>query len=481
MKKIKNSNYQYAFGNRFSMLILDASSQRFIKYRDILCNDLDDVFNYSVNGYETTYFSLKDVKKMQDSGRKMLDTRFRSNIQKEIKRLIQDYESFKIERKEDYSNFSNKQLADIFERLMDYIIKTAAYFTLSRPEPMHSFNEKMNDFAKNNNKLIIILTTPDKPGIILKEKEEWLKTCKNYSKKSLKSFAFRFPYLFLNVYSYEDAMIFLENKYENTNIKALKEEIREDYKKLRDIKEKQKKILKKYPKLKQYSDYIKEAGLQRFFMRDIFSGYEFIFLPLFKEIAKRRKIDLEEMMFTHNIAEISVFLRKSKKISKKKVKERKKRYAIHVYNKKALYFSGEKLKRILEERLKGIIPDPNIREFKGQIGNPGYAKGKVCLVMSDDFMTLNKVSKYFEKKNILVCPNTTPIITPLIKKAGAIVTDEGGIASHASIISREFNIPSVIGTHIATKVLHEKDYIEVDANKGIVKILMRYMGYKGQI
>ena len=57
---------------------------------------------------------------------------------------------------------------------------------------------------------VLVVTTPDKPGIILKEKEEWLKTCKNYSKKSLKSFAFRFPYLFLNVYSYEDAMIFLE-------------------------------------------------------------------------------------------------------------------------------------------------------------------------------------------------------------------------------------------------------------------------------
>ena len=56
-----------------------------------------------------------------------------------------------------------------------------------------------------------------------------------------------------------------------------------------------------------------------------------------------------------------------------------------------------------------------------------------------------------------------------MKKAAAIVTDEGGITSHAAIVSRELGIPCVIGTKFATKVFKDGDLIEVDADKGIVR------------
>ena len=59
---------------------------------------------------------------------------------------------------------------------------------------------------------------------------------------------------------------------------------------------------------------------------------------------------------------------------------------------------------------------------------------------------------------------------PLMKKAKAIVTDEGGITSHAAVISRELKIPCVIGTKIATKVLKNNDLVEVDADNGVVRI-----------
>jgi len=60
---------------------------------------------------------------------------------------------------------------------------------------------------------------------------------------------------------------------------------------------------------------------------------------------------------------------------------------------------------------------------------------------------------------------------PAMKKAAAIVTNEGGVTSHAAIVSRELGIPCVIGTKIATEVLHDGDLVEVDANHGKVTIL----------
>jgi len=62
---------------------------------------------------------------------------------------------------------------------------------------------------------------------------------------------------------------------------------------------------------------------------------------------------------------------------------------------------------------------------------------------------------------------------PYLKKVKAIITNEGGIVCHAAIISRELGIPCIIGTKIATKVLKDGDIVEVNANKGIIKVLKR--------
>lgn len=64
---------------------------------------------------------------------------------------------------------------------------------------------------------------------------------------------------------------------------------------------------------------------------------------------------------------------------------------------------------------------------------------------------------------------TSPDFVPLMKKAKAIVTDEGGLSCHAAIVSREMGLPCVIGTKNATKVFKDGDMIEVDANKGFVR------------
>ena len=75
------------------------------------------------------------------------------------------------------------------------------------------------------------------------------------------------------------------------------------------------------------------------------------------------------------------------------------------------------------------------------------------------------------KRQVLISINCNPHLMPLIKKASALVTDEGGITSHAAIVAQELGIPCVIGTKTATKIFKSGDIIEVDANKGTVKKL----------
>jgi len=114
-----------------------------------------------------------------------------------------------------------------------------------------------------------------------------------------------------------------------------------------------------------------------------------------------------------------------------------------------------------------IVEETNhaVEEFKGQVACIGKVQGLVKIVNSTS--DIHKVND----GDIIVSIATNPDILPAMKKAIAFVTEQGGITSHAAIVAREMKKPCIIGTKIATKVLKDGDLIEVDANKGIIKIL----------
>ncbi|MDP2638639.1 MAG: PEP-utilizing enzyme [Candidatus Azambacteria bacterium] len=79
-----------------------------------------------------------------------------------------------------------------------------------------------------------------------------------------------------------------------------------------------------------------------------------------------------------------------------------------------------------------------------------------------------------KKGDILVTKETNSDFLPVIIKAKALVTDFGGILCHAAIIAREFKIPCIVGTKIATQIIKTGDVIEIDANKGTIKKTDRF-------
>jgi phosphohistidine swiveling domain-containing protein len=108
-------------------------------------------------------------------------------------------------------------------------------------------------------------------------------------------------------------------------------------------------------------------------------------------------------------------------------------------------------------------PTAGMKEIKGTPAYPGHAIGIIKFVAKAEDM------KKMNQGDILLSPATNPNIVPAMKKAAAIITDEGGVTCHAAIVSRELKIPCVIGTKIATKVLKDGDKVEVDAKKGIIR------------
>ncbi len=100
--------------------------------------------------------------------------------------------------------------------------------------------------------------------------------------------------------------------------------------------------------------------------------------------------------------------------------------------------------------------------LKGLPASPGITSGPVKLI--SDISELDKI----KKGDILVTTMTNPDMVPAMKKAAAIVTDEGGLTSHAAIVSRELGIPCVVGTKEATKKLKDGMVVTVDGSRGFV-------------
>lgn len=107
----------------------------------------------------------------------------------------------------------------------------------------------------------------------------------------------------------------------------------------------------------------------------------------------------------------------------------------------------------------------NTKSLKGKTAFPGRCRGRVRLIK------LIKDIRKMRKGEILITAMTDPRYLLAMKKAAAIVTNEGGITCHAAIVSRELKIPCIVGTKSGTHTFNDGDLVEVDAERGIVRKL----------
>lgn len=106
-------------------------------------------------------------------------------------------------------------------------------------------------------------------------------------------------------------------------------------------------------------------------------------------------------------------------------------------------------------------------ELRGTVASPGKVTAPVKIILNqNDFAKM-------EAGDVIVASMTRPEYVPIMKKASAIVTDEGGITCHAAIVSRELNIPCITGTQTATRMLQDGDMVIVNADHGLVKIVSK--------
>jgi len=191
-----------------------------------------------------------------------------------------------------------------------------------------------------------------------------------------------------------------------------------------------------------------------------FAGFHL--LPIYKEIARRLAVSVRQLRC---LFESEIIDSLNGKIDIVKLLHKKGNYVGWSFNEtmdKRINFTAEETKKLLEYLNKTAPLLQGDQENQGVCACSGSARGKAKIVLSPD--ENDKV----EAGDILITHATTVDYLPAMKKAVAIVTEVGGLTCHAAVVSREFNIPCVVGLKNATKLFKDGDKIIVDADRASV-------------
>ncbi|PJA47283.1 hypothetical protein CO172_02315 [Candidatus Uhrbacteria bacterium CG_4_9_14_3_um_filter_36_7] len=182
---------------------------------------------------------------------------------------------------------------------------------------------------------------------------------------------------------------------------------------------------------------------------------------LMSEMAKRRGVDpeLTKQMLLEEVG--SWFIDNTLGIDE--LRERQNRCVAFWKEGETRVYTGSEEFDGIHSILLGENKEDDAQDLRGLVACLGRARGTARIVKS-----VEEISKV-QDGDILVAVMTRPDYVVAMKKAAAIVTDEGGITSHAAIVSRELGVPCIIATKKATKIFKDGDFLEVNAHHNWVR------------
>jgi len=427
-------------------------------------------------------------------------------IRKRFEKIVLDFTNFTTEVfHKDLTKLSNHQLCQIMEKYFMLYPKIYAWgepITLGLEDSLGGYLKeylkgKMNNYQdlKLLTETYNILISPKEKSFVRREADDLLKIVQKIQQnKKIKQFfikekvtpkeiAQRFSKIYAEIKKHEAAYCWVPYDYGvylwdlKYFLKITKDLVKsrnaeQDLEKSRHyyqiLIKKQQQLIKKLKIETYYQKLFKVLRTCAFLLdykKEQFTKSHYQIISVLREIAKRFKItEVQVRIYTPN--ELKQSLLYNKMISQKKLKSR--------YKYSVLYWAKGRFK-LYEGGVAKTFFNQQVREEKwdkpssldGVIASVGKCVGRVRVILYPRDL------KKFRTGEILVTQMTSPDYITAIRKAGAIVTDKGGVTCHAAIVSREMGIPCVVGTKIATKVFKTGELVEVNANHNSVRIIKK--------
>jgi len=211
----------------------------------------------------------------------------------------------------------------------------------------------------------------------------------------------------------------------------------------------------------------------RKYLNQIFLIPDSFFSALLRSLSAQLDIPFEDLS-CYSLAEIiGVLAGQTRALSADEIARRKESFVIFAKKDGIRSLAAHEAVPIIREIQSPVL---HAAVLKGQIAHAGRvrAAAKVITINLAEYEKISHLIKEMEQGQILVAETTEPAIIAACEKASAIVTNQGGMMSHAAIVAREMDIPCIVGTSVATEVIQDGDIIEVDGDAGEVRIISRY-------
>src|SRR3989344_1596069 len=474
--------FQLAWTGEQPLLKNDIQTERYIFHRDITGNVLSEQIMWSLKGYLECYFPVDDVESVvYEDGKKFLNPLFASKTISDAKEAAHQYWNvIKNIRLSFNPSLSNDELLKYFEEYRVVERKVLAYFMCSREEVMAPVEEQLAEIVKEKYRddylqPYITLTTPKEDDLLYQEKCDVLLLSKNPTDESIQEHALKYPLMLFNVESEAEGAKIIKYRLTPEELKKAKKEV-ENYKHGKVLLKKEQQEILTLLKSKEAEDityFIQQSSLCRLTLKACWGGAHYFLMLFFSHLADKAGVTHREFVMFSRVEDVIRLLQSSVWLSGQELQNRKRAYLLHYKADGVSFVSGVEAEQKKIQILDSSQPSQELQEFKGTIAHKGKFQGTVVLVKVDTPSEIHKIAGKINKKHVLVTGMTNPNMTMLVNKVGAILTDEGGMACHAAIISREFKIPCLVGCKIATQILKDGDLVEVDAERGIVSILQR--------
>lgn len=469
--KSNTQKYEFQWGERCSLLMVDCWARNHGPYLLGSPKSIDYIIT-SEDKFAEAYASANMIKEWDAFSKALLQKNKRDSILKSsaLARAA-NFKFFEQFQKLNLADVSSPELYNLLTTYVRHFGFFAKHFGMSHAASLDTLTHHLEELLNKEGygQFLHLLVTPIIPDLIADEQAQLSRIGlnKKVNDDILYQHALNNSFLFYNSYNLQKNLDFLRDRLNN------KSHYSQKLMELKKIKKEQEQIFKKVKnnKIKDLCIFFQKMANDRLELKNAWAGAEFRFLKLFKTIANRIGINLDDMMAAYTFKDYENSLLKNKTLTGEQVTDRIRRVIIwKKYNVTRVVEDKPTIARLFK-LTKNADHSDDPKEIRGMVANKGTATGKVRIVQSIDIDQVMKDLKTFNKGDILVTWMTQPNMMPIAQKAGAIIADQGGITSHAAVIAREFGVPCIVGTKNATKLLKEGDIVEVDANLGFVKIL----------
>lgn len=481
-------NYIFAWQEKSSILIGLAHQIASGKGASEAFNvDFQNHLVYFQNTQTHVYYSEEDIRKWETQSTNFLKKGYLNLFLAATKQFRDAFytviNSIEIQN---LGQYSDEDLLDLFNRYYSSIINITGIYLGTQPEGVYNVDIKLKNLLRDHYKedqveqIYNTICTAYEFDITQKEKIDWLKIIKE-GKDSDRDFiahAKKYPAFFFNTYSFDSVTKYLKSRFQKEDISSLEKEVADLYEDRESILKERTKILSALPEqITHLSDVLRDLSVDRFKMKNCWSGAELLALKLFQEMSKRIGINIEDLFASYTQEDIWDFLIQGTKVSEEEIKNRKEMILYKREGDKLLFLTGNEAQKEVE-KIFGKR-DFNVGRVSGMTANGGKISGKARVVLVEGIDSFMEASEAFKEGDILVTTMTSPNMVLLMNKAGGVVTNEGGVCSHAAVVAREMKVPRkkpcIIGTKDATRVFQTGDYILLNGDTGeVIKVDKEY-------